>query len=182
MRNRPAWYIKNVQSKIRHSWTIAEKEKIYTLRVAGTPVDDIIRIMKLKVGRIPIYNILRVQFNQKRGQCSCGTKLTPEEIKKQQNHASMKCSSCLEKIKELRKNLRIKYNEKGLCIECGKRRAISGHKKCQRCISIDYRRSCSKGFCGRCHVNPINKDRSISLCNDCLDHNKGYKKYKKPHV
>jgi hypothetical protein len=177
-KDRP-WYrdVNFVRPKVRHSWTDNERGKIYTLRMAGVSVDDIIIIMKLKTGRIPVYNLLREIRSVKKGRCSCGRKLTQREIDKQKDNVHIRCTKCLKANSDLKKKLRKKYLRKGLCGICGKRKKMKGYTTCKLCLSADYRRSYVQGLCGKCHTNPIDEKRSRSLCHTCLDHNKRHIKH-----
>ncbi len=172
-KDRP-WYLdpKHIRQKTRHSWTDIERKGIYFLRIAGVPVKEVIRIMKLDVGKIPVNNIYQQQVRLRKGKCSCGKKLTQKEIEQQKNNIFIKCTACLEKNSIFKKELRRKYLEQGLCGICGQNKVLPGHTTCKLCLSADYRRSYVKGLCGKCHVNPINKKRSKALCNSCLDLNK----------
>ena len=179
------WYRnpKFVRPKVRHSWTDLERKKIYTLRMQGQSVDDIIRVLKLKTKRTPVYNVIREIKNAKKGRCSCGAKLTQKEIYSQRGNVHVKCTQCLKTNSDLKKRLRRKHLRNGLCGICGKRKKMSGYTTCKLCLSADYRRSYIQGLCGRCHTNPIDKKRSRSLCQGCLDHNKKQiQKYRKLQV
>ena len=172
--NRPSWYVD--QNQIRqvqnHRWTPQEIKQIYALRIAGYSIKTIIEKMRLPVGAVPLYNVIRMMRKRLQGKClQCGEKLTEEELL--QESSFPRCGKCLKKNLEMKREIRLKYQRKGLCAVCGKRAPIIGKMACKQCLSFSHRNRYVRGLCGKCGERPISPN-SIALCTHCLKENREY--------
>jgi hypothetical protein len=182
-KNRPRWYtnLKQIRQKQNHAWTRAELRRVYYLRIQGKGVDDIIKKMNLDVKRTQVYNMVRILRKNHLNRCfQCGDALTGKELESQRTRHFKRCDGCRASNEAQKKSVRNRYLTKHLCGCCGERKVIPGKTYCIHCLSYTNRQRIATGMCGSCGRNPINKKRSIALCNVCLDRNvKVSRKYRK---
>ena len=86
--------------------------------------------------------------------------------------------------KEYQKEIRGRRKAAGICIRCGKMKAVPGRTCCAECKKKereryieDYRFYREKGICVRCHRAKAEPGRV--LCWICLERNKKYSRDKK---
>lgn len=170
--DRPNWYLKDVKEKEKRDWTIKEMKTIYTLRNSHD-------IAPIKIARMfdatitQIHNVTRLARKAYKRKCFiCGHDLSKTDLKKYKGKFLKACTKCRKKQTEYKKEIRERFLKNGKCGYCGKREVIPGHTACKKCISASYRRRYKKMICGRCGKNPICTERSIALCETCLDKQK----------
>lgn len=162
---RPKWYIEGVKPLENQKWTTKDREYVYTLRMRGETPRHIASL--LGVGVIKIYNLIRLQKNLQHKTCTrCKEDLTPAEVKSNQGHTVRFCNKCKKKIGKYKQSRRNEFNEQGLCIYCGQRKAIKDKKSCRKCISSTIRRRNKEGLCGRCGLRPVAKGL-LATCKIC---------------
>jgi hypothetical protein len=166
------WYTdpKYIKKRRNYSWTTKQKEKIYSLRLSGMSIPNIIKRLNINVKPTQVYNILRIMKKWKLKVCwQCGSKLSYKEKK---NRHSALCFNCQKKNTLLNKKLRDIRKRKGLCIYCTDPKAVSvkGKMSCKSCLSITARRRNLLGLCARCN-RPISK-KSLTLCYTHLKKNR----------
>lgn len=165
MKVREAWYLGKVPQKKNRSWTEDEKIKVYTMASHNYPAIEIARTFKASITQI--HNVVRLVKKGLRGQCYiCGESLTKEELIKGKGHIVIACARCKKEAAGHKKLLRKKAIRRGFCVYCLTRKARSGHKSCEHCVSATHRRRYIKGLCGLCGNRPIGKNK-IALCDMC---------------
>lgn len=161
-----------IKPKVSHTWTQEQLERVYTMRQWNISVPLIIASLHLPVKNSQVYNAIRMMKNKFIGRCSCGKKLTKEELKAQKGHKYFMCDTCREKNRLTKEKLLKRAHRNRMCIYCKKEKADRKRNSCAKCRSQTYRRRISQGLCGGCGVKPIDKRRSRSHCTECLDKNR----------
>lgn len=85
------------------------------------------------------------------------------------------CPECRRKQNRRSRIKRVERMKNGLCIYCGKEPPTEGTNECDTCRSYRLNKKQSRiesGICARCGKRPINKNRSDSMCTECLDYYK----------
>jgi len=165
------WYRGEVAPKQQHSWTLADRQKIYTMRVKqNLPINDILDLLGVGITRIKLFNQIRISravFARKCFRCR-----KPVHSRRPLG-SLLACKQCKQKLSEYKKEMRRKYLKRGICGVCWERKVVPGFTACRKCISIAHRRRYIKGICGKCGKHSIYKS-SVALCLNCLKSNKKY--------
>lgn len=87
------------------------------------------------------------------------------------------CPECREKDRVKHNKLMAERIRQGLCIYCGKNKALPNSNSCGCKETKDKKRVLARksaGLCIRCGKNPVDTERSKNLCSECLKKNSDY--------
>ena len=188
----PKWYFdkKVLRPSKNYKWSLEDRALLYEMRVSKDMSIASIQLFFRKRDGLPmdsdndkytytrLHNQIRMARASMNGLChKCRKKMTQRDLKRYRDNRKgrspdlLLCTKCFEQTKEYKKEKELEAANKGLCIDCRKRRALPGRSTCKRCLSWTQRVRVINNLCSGCGEKPISK-KSITFCDDCMETNR----------